>query len=303
MTVKGCDVSSYQGETYSTTGLAFVFVKATEGTHYTNPKYAAQVTHGRQAHLVIGHYLFARPGSMSAQADYFAAHAAVQPGDLIAVDWEDPGVSGEAKDALIKALQTRYPHNRVLLYCNRDFWLHRDTTSYCGDGLWIAAPDAPAGHPRVEHPWTVHQYSFAGGIDRNVARFADPGALRAWAAGTTPTPQEDDMQLTDAVTLPAQAKALWPTDKGVADGKVAVNTALGSGYVHARRARENTDVLLGRVDALTRTVAGQTAAIAALAAKVGSGEDTATIVAAVQKAIAAAVVHVTVTTDPAPAGA
>jgi GH25 family lysozyme M1 (1,4-beta-N-acetylmuramidase) len=182
MTVKGIDVASYQSSTPSTAGLGFVMVKATEGTSYVNPKHASQVSHARAAGVVVGHYHFARPGSMSAQVSYFLQHAGVKAGDLLALDWEDAGVSGADKDAFVKAAQKASPAHRVLLYCNRDFWLNRDTTSVCGDGLWIADPDADAGHPRVQHAWTVHQYSSSGGLDRDVANFASAAALRAWAA-------------------------------------------------------------------------------------------------------------------------
>ncbi|MEW1862021.1 MULTISPECIES: GH25 family lysozyme [unclassified Streptomyces] len=185
MTVKGIDVASYQSSTYSTSGLGFVMVKATEGTSYVNPKHAAQVAHARAAGVAVGHYHFARPGSMATQVTYFLQHAGVKAGDILAMDWEDTGVSGADKDAFIKALQKASAAHRVLLYCNLDFWLHRDTTSFCGDGLWIADPGAAAGHPRVEHAWTIHQYSSTDGMDRNVAHFADAAALTTWAAKST----------------------------------------------------------------------------------------------------------------------
>lgn len=189
MTVTGIDIASFQTTTFPTTGLAFAMVKATEGTSYVNPKYAAQVAHARAAGLVVGHYHFARPGSMTDQLAYFRKHADVRAGDVAAFDWEDTGVSGADKDAWTRAAQAEMPHTRVLLYCNRDFWLNRDHTSFAGDGLWIADPDVGAGHPRVEHAWTFHQYSSAGGTDRNVGNFADKAALKTWAAkGAPPKP-------------------------------------------------------------------------------------------------------------------
>ncbi|HEY5835333.1 GH25 family lysozyme [Streptomyces sp.] len=181
MTVKGIDVSSHQNTEYSTAGLGFVIVKATEGTSYVNPRHAGQVAHGRAHSLVVGHYHFARPGSMTAQAAYFLKHAAPKAGDILAFDWEDPGVSGAEKDAWIKHVRSVAAGHRVLLYCNRDFWLNRDHTSYAGDGLWIADPNAAAGHPRIEHSWRFHQYSEAGGVDRNVGAFTDRAALASWA--------------------------------------------------------------------------------------------------------------------------
>ncbi|WP_329129719.1 GH25 family lysozyme [Streptomyces sp. NBC_01476] len=181
MTVNGIDVASYQDTAYATSGLGFVIVKATEGTSYVNPKHAAQIATGRQHGLVIGHYHFARPGSVSAQVSYFLQHAAPKAGDILAFDWEDTGVPDEDKDAWIKQAQKAAPGHRVLLYCNRDFWLNRDHTSFAGDGLWIADPGAPAGKPRVEHAWLIHQYSEAGGIDHDVADFAGKAAMQTWA--------------------------------------------------------------------------------------------------------------------------
>jgi glycosyl hydrolase family 25 len=183
MTLKGIDVSSYQNTAYGTEGIGFVFVKATEGTSYVNPRHAAQVAHARAASLVVGHYHFVRAGSMSAQVKYFLEHAAPRAGDLLALDWEDSGVSGADKDAFLKDLRAAAHGHRAVLYCNRDFWLTRDHTSYAGDGLWIADPDAPAGHPRIQHSWLFHQYGEDGGLDLNLAHFTSKAALRAWAGG------------------------------------------------------------------------------------------------------------------------
>lgn len=187
MTVPGIDVASYNPVDYATAGLSLVIVKATEGSSYLNPKHAAQVATGRAHGLVVGHYHFNRPGSVSTQVDYFLAHAAARPGDLLVADWEDQGVPYTDKDNWIRSVQARMPHNRVLLYCNRDFWFNRDHSSFAGDGLWIADPEAAAGHPRVQHAWVMHQYGESGGTDLDVANFPDAAALRVWAAkGATP---------------------------------------------------------------------------------------------------------------------
>lgn len=182
MTVSGIDVASYQSTDYSTAGLSFVMVKATEGSSYVNPRHAGQVATGRSHGLVVGHYHFARPGSMTTQATYFLQHAAPMAGEVLVLDWEDTGVSNADKDAWIKHVQAAAPGHRVVLYCNRDFWINRDHTSFCGDGLWIADPDSPAGHPQVTHSWVFHQYSEAGGLDHDVANFASAAALHTWAA-------------------------------------------------------------------------------------------------------------------------
>jgi hypothetical protein len=205
VTVNGIDVAAYQSSDYSTSGLDFVFVKATEGHSYTNPRHGAQVATARAAGLVVGHYHFARAGSMSAQADYFLAHAGAKPGDILAFDWEDTAVSGAEKDAWLRYVLGKAPGHRVILYANRDFWLHRDRTSFAGSGLWVADPSAPKGHPRVEHPWLFHQYSEAGGLDHNLGNFADRTALRRWA-GSIPT---EDIVTISAADAEQIAAAVW----------------------------------------------------------------------------------------------
>lgn len=185
MTVSGIDISGYQSTTYSTGGLGFVIIKVTEGASYVNPEYEAQLAHARANGMVVGHYHFVRPGSMSSQVNYFLSHANLAAGDLLVLDWEDTGVSGADKDAWLSYATAKQPTHRVLLYCNRDFWLNRDTTSNCGDGLWIADPNSAAGHPNVQHPWIMHQYSEVGGLDHDVANFNTVAALKAWANKTT----------------------------------------------------------------------------------------------------------------------
>ncbi|MET9257859.1 glycoside hydrolase family 25 protein [Streptomyces sp. NPDC048182] len=181
--LRGIDVSSYQSSSYATDGLSFVFVKATEGRSYVNPRLAAQTKRARDAKLVVGFYHFLWPGNLTAQAEYFVSKAPERAGDILAVDWETTGegtrASNAEKDSFIRKVKALRPHNRVLLYCNRDFWLNVDTTSYAGDGLWIA-DYVTAGKPRIQASWRFHQYT-DDPLDKDVANFASTAALRDWA--------------------------------------------------------------------------------------------------------------------------
>jgi GH25 family lysozyme M1 (1,4-beta-N-acetylmuramidase) len=184
MTIKGIDVSSHQSSNYSTRGMNFVFVKATEGRSYVNPKQGAQATHGREAGLVLGFYHFLWPGNIKEQARYFVDHAKEKPGDMLACDWEHTSegtaASNKEKDDFIRAVKRLRPRYKVLLYCNRDFWLNRDTTSYAGDGLWIAQYNGNPGHPDIQASWRFHQYT-SSPIDTNIGKFSSRSALRSWA--------------------------------------------------------------------------------------------------------------------------
>ena len=66
--------------------------------------------------------------------------------------------------------------------------------------------------------------------------------------------QEEDMQLSDQVTLGTWVPKKWPKDAGIQDGQIQVNTALGSAYGYSRLAAESTTALLAQVAALTATV-------------------------------------------------
>ncbi len=204
MTVKGIDVSDYQGSSFSTSGLGFVIVKATEGRTYINPKQAAQPRRARDAGCVVGFYHFLWPGNIQEQAEYFVAKCASAKGDLLAVDWENTSsgtrASGAEKDAFIRAVKALRSDHRMLLYCNRDFWLNHDTTSYAGDGLWIADYNGHPGRPGVRADWLIHQYT-SDPVDTNTAEFVSATAMHTWARGLL---KDTEPPAKDKPTAPAR---------------------------------------------------------------------------------------------------
>ncbi|MFJ5644025.1 glycoside hydrolase family 25 protein [Streptomyces sp. NPDC093223] len=293
MTIHGVDVSAYQSATYSTSGIDFVIVKATEGLSYTNPLLAAQTKRARDAGLVVGFYHYPHmANSPQAEADYFLSKAPIKAGDIIVFDWEgyDAANKGVAKsrqityrDAWLKYVQGKLPGHRVGMYCNTDYWLNIDKTSNCGDFLWIATGGKPAGQPGIDFAWTFHQYSTAGGIDHDVANFTDRAALAAWARGLI---EENPMA---GMTKQDIYDAVWKTDQIAAPADQAdIKTN------PTWQPQSFLKDLDARVRAIQAQEAGQSAAIAALAKLVGSGVDTATVVAAVKEAIADTVVKVSV---------
>lgn len=197
--IKGVDVSRYQAVSGWETGIDFAFTKVTEGTTYTNPSWVAQRDTARAASLVVGYYHFARPGDMIAQADFFLSKIALQQGDVLMFDWEDAGVSSAQKDAWIAYVQGKTGH-RVIMYCNKDFWLNRDTSSFAGDGLWIATAGAPAGFPGIQSVWLIHQYSTAGNLDHDVAQFDSRADMLDWAGGDMALSADDKKWITAQLT-------------------------------------------------------------------------------------------------------
>ena len=76
----GMDVSSYQGavnwSSAASHGAKFAYIKATEGTGYTNPEFAQQYNGSYHAGIIRGAYHFALPNvsSGATQANYFVNH-------------------------------------------------------------------------------------------------------------------------------------------------------------------------------------------------------------------------------------
>ncbi|KAG8709352.1 hypothetical protein FRC09_000723 [Ceratobasidium sp. 395] len=77
---QGIDVSGYQPDvnwqTVKANGVEFAYIKATEGTTYTNPEFASQYNGAYDAGLIRGAYHFAQPADSTgaAQANYFLEH-------------------------------------------------------------------------------------------------------------------------------------------------------------------------------------------------------------------------------------
>lgn len=222
--IHGIDVASYQGPHPDLSGCDFECIKITQGVDYVSPDWPTQLADARAAGLVVLHSHFPEASeSFAAQAEFLRATlgAALLAGDIIQLDWEmDPAngtsLSGTQKDEFLAALKAAFPGHKVVLYCNLDYWRNVDTTSDCGDGLWIADPNSPPGQPAVQHPWLIHQYDISGDVDQDVADFPDRAAMAAWAnpAPTSPPPEVD--------MTPEQAAQLTDVDNRVKALETAV---------------------------------------------------------------------------------
>lgn len=127
--VKGFDISHYQDsvdfEGAYAAGLRFVYIKATEGTTYEDPKFSSHYTGATDAGFIRGAYHFASGGDATAEANFFAengggwtADGITLPGmldlegDCVSVDWIQ-----EFVDAYVDAT-SRYP----VLYSSPSWW-------------------------------------------------------------------------------------------------------------------------------------------------------------------------------------
>lgn len=185
-TVPGMDVSGYQGNVYWqgawNNGARFAYVKATEGTSYTNPYFAQQYNGSYNVGMIRGSYHFARPNVSSGktQADYFVSHGGgwsrdgkTLPGTL---DIEyNPygstcyGLSQISMAAWISSFSNEY-HLRTgrwpVIYTSTSWWTQCVGTKgnfSANSPLWVARyASAPGTLPYAWTYYTFWQYADSG---------------------------------------------------------------------------------------------------------------------------------------------
>lgn len=218
--VAGIDVSHYQGDidwsAVAGDGVEFTYIKATEGTTYTDPKFASNYDGSRAAGLIRGAYHFALPdrSSGAAQARFFVNNGGGWRADgqtlPPALDIEfNPygpkcyGLSPQEMRAWIadfsstvKKLSGRFP----AIYTTTSWW-KACTGNHGGfadtNPLWVARWTSSGGPGPLPAGWpapTLWQYTnrgnvagISGAVDRNV--FSNSaGRLRALARCTNTDP-------------------------------------------------------------------------------------------------------------------
>lgn len=204
MTILGIDISHYQGNpdfgAVRAAGVGFVILKATENTNYTDPSLHTNLSNARANGLSVGFYHFARGTNADAEAQFFCnAVGALQPGDLVALDWEiQAGDPVGWSLAWLRAVEARLGV-KPLIYMNQSTVAGFDWSPVVNEnyGLWLAKYDNSQAAPSVAH-WpfvAIKQYSDAGRIN-GVAGTVDldvfEGSAEALAKygfqGVAPTP-------------------------------------------------------------------------------------------------------------------
>lgn len=192
MTVNGIDISNNNpDQDYSVQD--FVFLKATEGETYQDATYTTRHAAVRSAGKICGAYLFFRTASTPANhVTFFTRVAAIQPGDIVALDFENDetwsqfsaqALAGMATQTMQLLLQA-YPQNRVVLYCNLSTYQNVIVpfNVELGDGLWIAEP---SGTPTF--PWVFWQYAQST-VDLDYGAFDSAHSLLVWATSKGQVP-------------------------------------------------------------------------------------------------------------------
>jgi GH25 family lysozyme M1 (1,4-beta-N-acetylmuramidase) len=187
--VRGIDVSGHQGTVnwsfWWNHGKRFVWVKATEGTGYTNPYYGQQYNGSYRQGFIRGAYHFALPNRSSgaAQAKFFSNHGGGWTGDgktlpgVLDMEWNPYGGAcyGKTKLAMrrwIKRFSNTY-HSRwdkwPAIYTSTSWWSKCVSGDLSGTNpLWVARySSSPGTLPCCWSAYTVWQYS-SDPIDQDV---------------------------------------------------------------------------------------------------------------------------------------
>ncbi|MFI5064612.1 MAG: glycoside hydrolase family 25 protein [Streptosporangiales bacterium] len=207
---QGVDVSNFQPsfDWQAEKGrISFAFIKATEGTTFTDPDFGTNWRQSGAIGLVRGAYHFGHPGNpAAAEVSAFLAVVRAQglhSGDLLALDLEttdglQPAQVASYAQAWCDGVARATGHTPVV-YTFLSFAQQGNCAGLGKYPLWIAEPSAPAGRPSVPGPWTTwhfHQYGTtrvgSNTVDADVFN-GDTAALHAFA-NPAPAPQEDDVQ-------------------------------------------------------------------------------------------------------------
>jgi len=219
--VRGTDVSSWNDPinwaTVTGSGVKFAYIKATEGTYYTNSHYASDAASAKANGLYVGAYGFARPDSpdpaaqvnyLLAQANYYADGKTLPP--MVDLEYGSAvgqqncyGLSPAQLSAWIRAFVNEFQRvaGRPPVIYTATYWWNTCTgsdTSFGNLPLAIANyGSSPSPLPAGWGKYTLWQYTdnsgipgAAGGIDGDVfngsladlATFASAGAVPAAAA-------------------------------------------------------------------------------------------------------------------------
>jgi len=202
--VHGVDVSRYQGNIdwprASGSGVAFAFIKATEGVEIADPMFGTNWQQTASIGLPRGayhFYYFCRTGAD--QARWFIQNvpqdaSALPP--VLDIEWThsrscprrpDPAtVRAEALDFL--NIVDAYYGKKPIIYTTVDFFEQNQMWMLDDYPFWLRSV---AGHPKDvygSHHWTFWQYTgtglapgFRGNVDLN-AFYGAPAELQAWVA-------------------------------------------------------------------------------------------------------------------------
>jgi lysozyme len=198
--VHGIDVSRWQGTidwlSVREAGIAFAFLKATEGGDHTDPSFPGNWEAAARAGVPRGayhFYYFCRPAEE--QARWFIQHVPRDPAALppvLDLEWnhKSPSCRHRPDAATVRAeaarfldILTAHYGQRPVVYTTVDFYRDTGIGSLPGTEFWLRSV---AGHPSTVYPgqrWTFWQYTgtgFVPGISGPVDINVFAGSVDDW---------------------------------------------------------------------------------------------------------------------------
>lgn len=176
MTLKGIDISSWQQgiNVSAVQGVDFAIVKATQGTGYTSPTFAAQAESTLNAGKLLGVYHYVSGGNANAEAAHFVNTVRAYLGRaVLALDWESEENSAWGNVEYLRQVAQeviRLTGVRPLLYCSQSvLGAVAPIASALNCGLWVAQYANMDATGWQASPWNegayscaIRQYSSAG---------------------------------------------------------------------------------------------------------------------------------------------
>lgn len=192
--VNGADTSNYQHnpslnwKSVAADGVKFAFLKATEGSTFTDPYFKADWTASANAGIYRGAYHFARPskGTALKQADYFVSTIGPQNGrgtlppvlDLEVTGGLGPSALITWVRTFLQEVQAKTGRNPII-YVSPYFWIDNmnNTTAFSSTyPLWIA--NYGVKNPMVPGGWSTWSFwqttssgriqGISGNVDKDV---------------------------------------------------------------------------------------------------------------------------------------
>lgn len=198
--VHGTDVAKYQGNVdwkkLKREGIAFAYIKATEGGDRVDERFAENWREARAAGMPHGayhFYYFCRPAIE--QARWFIEHVPDDPHALppaLDMEWNpaspscklrpDPAAVYADMRIFLNAVEKHYG-KRPIIYTTVDFFRDNDLERFRGYPFWVRSV---AGHPDDRFagvPWRFWQYTGTGivpGIDGDADINTFNGTEKSW---------------------------------------------------------------------------------------------------------------------------
>ena len=167
----GIDISKYQGtinwgELKNNTKIKFIYIKATEGSDYVDPRYNEHIRNAKRNGFKVGSYHFlSTSSSATTQFQNFIRTAKREDQDLIPViDVErlKPWSAQQLRDSLMvfANLLEDYYGCKPLIYASEKFFTNYLGRAFAGYPLFIAKYSP--NKPEINYKWILWQFSERG---------------------------------------------------------------------------------------------------------------------------------------------